>query len=138
MKNMTNQDVLTLRVYSQIIEKEFFNKESKWEISRKVFYAVQKFLRKSSSVQKEVEEITKDIQKVFKEDVKFDESKESDKEYMDEINKKFAEYFKENNEALVEFQDANCEIDFHGFSNEDLDEVVVPTEVLEQLLKLVK
>lgn len=135
---MTNQDVLTLRVYSQIIEKEFFNKDSKWEISRKVFYAVQKFLRKSASVQKEVEEITKDIQKVFKEDVKFDESKESDKDYMDEINKKFSDYFKENNEALIEFQDANCEIDFHGFSSEDLDEVVVPTEVLEQLFKLVK
>lgn len=135
---MTNQEVLTLRAYAQIIEKEFFHNESKWDIGRKVFYSVQKFLRKSASVQKEVEEITKDIQKVFKEDVKFDESKESDKEYMDEINKKFAEYFKENNEVLIEFQDAKCELDFHKISNDDLDGVIVPTEVLEQLLKLVE
>lgn len=135
---MTNKDVLEIRGYFQAIENEFFNKDSKWDISKKVFYVGQKFLRRSKSIQTEADEIIKDIQKVFKEEVKYDESKKEDKAYLAIIEGKYQSYFKSNNQAIIDFHNEICDEDFHGFSNEDLEEITVPIEVLDHLIMLVK
>jgi hypothetical protein len=137
---MTNKDVLDTRAYAEALEQQFFNKETKFEIPQKLLYATQKFFRKSKSVLEEQQEMFKDFQKVFKEEIGFDEAKmESDNEYKESIDAKYREFLKREDiiETIKAFNEQECEIEFFKIDKEVLESAVIPSDFIDAFEKLV-
>lgn len=137
---MTDKEVLEVRIYAEALEQQFFNKETKFEIPPKLLYATQKFYRKSKSVLDEQQEMFKDFQKVFKEEIGFDEARmESDNEYKESIDAKYRDFLKREDiiETIKKFNDQECTIEFFKVDKEVLESAVIPSDFIDAFEKLV-
>lgn len=137
---MTNKEILVLRNVSGLVEEEYFKSESKCSIPVKVLYACQKVVRQTKDIAEESKAMYEGFMKVYKDEIKFDESKISDESYIEEMNKGYAEFLKsdESKAEVKEFEEKEYTGELHKIEQAILDESVMPNFMIIELEKLVK
>ena len=134
---MTNRNALETLEILNYVEKIYFEKDTKVLVPLKVFYAVQKNVRKFNVVKKEKEDIDKDIMTSFKKEYDFDD-KNQDDNYIKEADLSYKEFVKKSDviDTYAEFFEKEAVIEHYKIDKEILSEAVLPTFVLEKLEEL--
>ena len=135
---MTNNDVIYLKQLLTGLETEHFKLETKIKLTDKVFFSIRKNNRILGSVIKEIEDIKSDIKDAFKKEVDLNEEKYSkDKDYKKEIDEKYVEFNKKESivNQLKEFGEQKFEKELHVLTEEEIENCVIPSEIVEELVK---
>lgn len=136
---MTNNEAIGFSQISTNTVEANFSKESKIDLSDPLYYALKKCVRILKPTVKELEDIDKDIEEVFKKKVKLDESKLEDAKYSEEVHKNYREFLSEpeNIKVKTDFLNAEFKGELHKVSIEDIDSSKLPireSEIFERYL----
>lgn len=135
---MTNNEAIYVKQLLTALEQEHFKMDTKVKLTDKVFFVIRKNNRIISPVIKEVEAIKADIKDAFKKEVELDEEKYGkDKDYQKEIDEKYKEFNKKEsiNTQFKEFGEANFEKELHLLTEEEIEECVLDSGTIDELVK---